>query len=527
MRARTFCLGLAVALACSPASTVAQQGDIHAYIHQGWDSLSRSMTDCASFADSKLTTAPVLYLPAEETIPAAVAAMQTHCKVDVRHLPRTIRHEGDLPPDEIATPGLLYLPNRYVVPGGRFNEMYGWDSYFILLGELADGRVELARGTVENFFYEIDHYGSILNANRTYYLTRSQPPFLSAMVMAVYQAMSAAHPAEAKAWLRRAMPYMVRDHALWTSAPHLAGATGLSRYFDLGHGPVPEMADDSTYYLDVIRWLQAHHFAQNAIYLRKADAEDGCRGKANCLATAADGLALTESFFAGDRAMRESGFDTSFRFGPFSGSTQEYAPVCLNSLLLRYEMELAGMSAWLGDRAGQLRWRAAANKRKTTMNRLMWDERAGMFMDYDFGTGKKSDYKYVTTYYALWSGLATKAQAKRLRATLPVFEHAGGLAMSAAPTGMQWDAPFGWAPTNWMAVEGLARYGYRSDAQRIAREFSASVEKNFAHDGTIREKYNVESADANVAVSAGYKANVVGFGWTNGVYAVMQGLLKQ
>ena len=123
------------------------------------------MTDCTSLIDPKLTTAPVLYLPAGESIPADVKAMESKCRVDVRSLPRAIHHEGELSPEEIAKPGLLYLPHRYVVPGGRFNEMYGWDSYFILLGELADNRLDLARGTVENFFYEIDHYGAILNAN--------------------------------------------------------------------------------------------------------------------------------------------------------------------------------------------------------------------------------------------------------------------------------------------------------------------------------------------------------------------------
>ena len=114
--------------------------------------------------------------------------MQQKCKVDVRYLPTRIKHQGDLSPAQLPAPGLLYLPNPYVVPGGRFNEMYGWDSYFILLGELTDNRLDLARGLVDNFFYELDHYGAILNANRTYYLTRSQPPFLSSMVLELYRA---------------------------------------------------------------------------------------------------------------------------------------------------------------------------------------------------------------------------------------------------------------------------------------------------------------------------------------------------
>src|SRR5579875_1019657 len=190
MRLPALLVALIVVLTCGPSCARAQQptAPIADYIHASWDKLSRSMTECSSVVDAKVTTAPVLYLPADEGMPASVKALQAECKVDVRRLPKTIRHEGDLMPEAITTPGLLYLPNRYVVPGGRFNEMYGWDSYFILLGELADGRVELARGTVENFFYEIDHYGAILNANRTYYLTRSQPPFLSSMVMAVYDA---------------------------------------------------------------------------------------------------------------------------------------------------------------------------------------------------------------------------------------------------------------------------------------------------------------------------------------------------
>jgi alpha,alpha-trehalase len=148
-----------------------------------------------------------------------------------------------------------------------------------------------------------------------------------------------------------------------------------------------------------------------------------------------------------------------------------------------------------------------------------------LFVDYDTRNAQRSKYRYVTTYYALWSGLATPAQAKRLVANLPLFERAGGLQMSTEHTGEQWDAPYGWAPTNWLAVEGLARYGYVADAQRIARRFMASVQNGYQRDGTIREKYNMDTASSNVQVVTGYKQNVVGFGWTNGVYLEMQQLL--
>ena len=503
------------------------QPSIDSYIHQSWDSLQRSMTDCNSLVDPKLTTTPILYLPAGEHIPSSVKSMERRCHVDVRSLPQVIHHEGELTPDQIAVPGLLYLPNRYVVPGGRFNEMYGWDSYFILLGELADGQLDLARGTAENFFYEIDHYGAVLNANRTYYLTRSQPPFLSSMVMAVFDAERVHSRRKAREWLQEALPYLIRDHALWTSPPHLAAGTGLSRYFDLGHGPVPEMADDSDYYVDVIRWLEAHPDRTPAGYLEPAGTHPPpCATTANCLRTTADGKELTPAFYVGDRAMRESGFDTSFRFGPFGGSSEMFAPVCLNSLLYKYERDLAIITAVLGDSNAAVHWKQVADHRAATMRSQLWNEKLGMFVDLETGPEKLAPYPYVTTYYTLWAGLATPEEAKRLVDNLRLFERDGGLQMSTEDTGEQWDAPYGWAPTNWLAVAGLARYGYDEDARRIARKFMTTVERGYRRDGTIREKYNMDSGGSDVNVTTGYKTNVVGFGWTNGVYLQMEHLLE-
>ena len=236
---------------------------------------------------------------------------------------------GDVRVAEIPVEGLLYLPNRYVVPGGRFNEMYGWDSYFIILGLVEDGKTELAKGMVENFFFEIENYGAILNANRTYYFTRSQPPFLSSMIREVYE-----HPTGkplSKEWLAKAYDYAQRDYALWTSAIHRAGDTGLARYRDIGEGPVPEMADDSTYYPDVIRWLLAHPDLHTDYLIEAPDnptseqaaelAKTSCDIATSkvCAQAHVDGHRLTSAFYRGDRAMRESGFDTTFRFGPFSG----------------------------------------------------------------------------------------------------------------------------------------------------------------------------------------------------------------
>jgi len=504
---------------------------IGAYIHNTWDTLSRSMSECKSVKDLKVTTAPILYLPFGMATPPAVAAMQKECGVQVAHLPRKINKMGDVKVAEIPKEGLLYLPNPYVVPGGRFNEMYGWDSYFILLGLVQDGRVPTAQGIVENFFFEIENYGAILNANRTYFFTRSQPPFLSSMIAEVYG------KTQDKTWLARAYAYGERDYELWNSGAHLAGDTGLARYTDIGAGPVPEMADDSTYYPDVIRWLLKHPEVKTDYLVdgvakptpeqAAAMVDNSCdvRTSKVCAAAYVDGHRLSAGYYRGDRAMRESGFDTSFRFGPFSGSTDQFAPVCLNSLLYKYEMDMAGFAAELGKTQDVRVWRGRAAKRKTAINKYLWNTEKKSFYDYNFVTKTGSDYNYISALYPLWAGLATPEQAAAEEKHLDVFEHEGGMAMSDRESGTQWDMPFGWAPTNWIAVQGLSRYGFKGDAARIAEKFTKTVETNYTTDGTIREKYNVVSGSANVKVAAGYKTNVIGFGWTNGVYLKMRAML--
>jgi alpha,alpha-trehalase len=538
-----LCSGLLVAMVSlagsaapqSPAEDAAANAKILAYVDSGWNTLSRSMTDCKSLVDPKVTTAPVLYLPAGMPTPPAVASVHQQCNVEVRHLPRKITHIGDVRVADLPVEGLLYLPDRYVVPGGRFNEMYGWDSYFIVLGLVEDKRIELATGIVENFFFEIENYGAILNANRTYYFTRSQPPLLSSMVREVYE-----HPAGtqlSKAWLARAYSYMQRDYALWTSPIHRAGNTGLARYHDIGQGPVPEMADDSDYYSDVIRWLLAHPDVSTTYLIDAPDdptpAEAATLATTSCDITASkvcahahvEGHRLTTGFYSGDRAMRESGFDTSFRFGPFSGSTDDNAPVCLNSLLYKYERDMAHFATLLGRPAEAAEWEHRAAARREAIDKYLWSPAQGMFYDYDFVTQKQSTYNYITAFYPLWAGLATPQQATALQQHLSLFEHDGGLAMSDDASGTQWDLPFGWAPTTWLAIKGLEQYGFTEDASRISQKFSQTILQNFLTDGTVREKYNVVSGSANVAVATGYKSNVVGFGWTNGVYLQMQDLL--
>ncbi|HEX4008319.1 MAG TPA: trehalase family glycosidase [Acidobacteriaceae bacterium] len=511
---------------------------IDAYIHGAWKTLERSMTSCTSLVDPKVKSAPVLYLPRDYPEPAAVAGLRSKCGVRVERLPVVITHIGQ--PVSVPTPGLLYLPHPYVVPGGRFNEMYGWDSYFILLGLLHDGRLDRARGIVENFFFEIQHYGGILNANRTYYFTRSQPPFLSSMIRGVYEAqLAAGQGPQARAWLGRAYRYAQRDHALWTTPAQRAGSTGLARYYDYGEGPVPEMGDDPAYYQTVIQWLLAHPQAQTD-YLVDGPGDPAPSDRAAIAAISCDPAAsavcaqahvgphwLSRDFYKGDRAMRESGFDTTFRFGAFSGSTDRFAPVCLNALLYKYERDLAWMAQQLGKPADVARWNAAAAARREAINRWLWNPAKGLYFDYDFIAGKPSTYNYVTTFYPLWAGAANADQARQVESHLRLFEKPGGLALSTTDSGVQWDLPFGWAPVEWLAVDGMRRFGDTKDALRVSREFVTTVSDNFSCDHTIHEKYNVVTGSSDIQVSAGYTQNVVGFGWTNAVFLAMQDLLER
>ncbi len=515
------------------------------HIHATWDSLLRSVTDCHSLLDVKVTTVPVLYLPAELAIPEDVTALKQKCQVRVLSLPRSIEKIGDLAPQDLPAQGLLYLPNPYIVPGGRFNEMYGWDSYFIVLGLEAEHREGLAKGIVDNFLFEIEHYGGILNANRTYYLTRSQPPFLTSMIRAVLEDPGSfsdtvtGRTAEQR-WLQRAYTLAEKDYSTWTRPEHRAGLTHLARFWDYGSGPVPEMADASTYYPDIVRSLVEHPRPAAAGFLVRGsehpEAAEAARLKQTscdvhasvvCLRAWYGGYRLSRDFYKGDRAMRESGFDTSDRFGPFSGATENYAPVGLNCLLYRYERDMEHFAFLLGLARDAQHWDRLATARNAAIHRYLWRPREGVFADWDFVHARASNYQFITSLYPLWSGVATREEAKSIEEKLNIFERPGGLSTSNYDSGLQWDEPYGWAPTNWIAVAGLDAAGYRSDAARIAAHFDATVDRGFADDGTIREKYNVAAGNANVKVITGYRQNVAGFGWTNAVYLKMRKIVRE
>jgi alpha,alpha-trehalase len=481
--------------------------EIRKYIKSSWTTLTRSTKDLPAAArDPKLPREPgqpwpVYVSPKDDRAQLArelrgVLSEQELASIDLRTLPSD--HSS------IREHGLLYLPHPYVVPGGRFNEMYGWDSYFILVGLLRDGEIRRAQDMVENFLYEIDRYGRILNANRTYFLTRSQPPFLTRMILGVF------HETKDVNWLRSTVPAIERYYRFWTVAPHLIPELGLSRYFDLGTGPAPEVVSDErdaagrTHYDRVREYYRTHEVTDYDVSLYYDRATDR----------------LTDLFYKGDRSMRESGFDPSNRFGPFSVDIIHYAPVCLNSLLYQMEADAAEIASLLGREADARRWRGRARLRRTRINSLLWDEKAGMYFDYNVRTKRRRPYEFATTFYPLWVGLASGEQAARVRANLPTLEAPGGLLTSTQVTGNQWDAPFGWAPLQMIAVAGLRRYDYEEDADRLAAKFLSLVAKEFAEHGAIVEKYDVRrrESDVSAGIKFGYSSNEIGFGWTNGVF---------
>lgn len=487
----------------SSRATDAEWNRFREYIRQSWRWLERTSRDLVAAArDPKLSPSsgrwPV-YVSRKESLALLQAqlreemAEEEFAQIELRTLPEDLA--------QLPEHGLLYLPHPYVVPGGRFNEMYGWDSYFITVGLLGEGEIERARNMVENFLYQIEHYGKILNANRTYYLTRSQPPFLTRMILDVY------HRTKDKKWLARTVPAIEASYRYWTEAPHLTPETGLSRYYDSGRGPAPEVVaaerdeQGRTHYDRVREYYRTHRVSDYDLALFYDAKNDR----------------LTDLFYIADRSMRESGFDPSGRFGPFNAGILFYNPVCLNSLLYVMEKDGARILRELGRNREAQVWEDRARIRRQRVNKLLWDERAGLYFDYNFVTGRRRRYPFVTTFYPLWAGIATPRQAARVVANLSLFERPGGLQTSTTVTGNQWDAPYGWAPMQLLAVKGLRRYGYHKAANRISINFVSLVLKEFLEHGAIFEKYDVmrRESDVGAGIRFGYTSNEIGFGWTN------------
>jgi len=490
----------------SSFATRQQLDDLLSYIRSGWQRLRRTHADIlAAAVDPKSPTVSgrwPLYLSRRESVLAVKQKLrrETQPKLSI-NVELCVLPEK---PTAIREQGLLYLPHPYVVPGGRFNEMYGWDSFFIVLGLLRDGEIELARQMTDNFVYEIRHYGTILNANRTYYLTRSQPPFLTGMLLRVF------HRTKDRRWLADAWPAVERYYRYWTNPPHLVAETGLARYFDSGVGPAPEVltgeidARGRCHYDRIREYFRTHETTDYDV----SRFYDRTRDK------------LTDLFFVADRSMRESGFDPSGRFGPFNAGVLDFNPVCLNSLLYLMEVEAEQISRILDRSSQSAVWKERARSRRERVNRLLWDEQIGLYLDRDFVRGTRRPYPFLTTFFPLWTGIASTAQAARVAANLPLFERPGGLQTSTQVTGNQWDSPYGWAPLHLITVQGLRRCGFDDAADRVSINFLSLILKEYLEHNGIFEKYDVLRRESSVewGLRFGYASNEIGFGWTNAAF---------
>ncbi len=397
----------------------------------------------------------------------------------------------------------IALPKSYVVPGGRFQEIYYWDSYFTLEGLVRDGQEELAAHMVANFGFLIDSLGFIPNGTRNYYLTRSQPPYYSLMVAVLARKDSMQ--------LLNHLPQLEKEYSFWMSrdtmdkaGPYTASRHTIelpsnkiiNRYWDSGTSPRPESY--------------------------KEDYE------------LADSLPTTEAkqnLYANLRAGAASGWDYSTRWyakeGEFgSTATAEIAAIDLNCLLYYMESQLAKAYGMKGVLSKQNTFNAAANQRKEVIQALFWDTSAGYFMDYNFKEQHTTDELTLAGAFPLFFKLATEEQASAVKEKLMnPFLKDGGLVTTLKHSGQQWDAPNGWAPLQWIAVHGLLNYGYTAEAREIMQRWLSINERVYENTGKMMEKYNVE--DTTLLSGGGEYPTQDGFGWTNGVAIGFKQLLER
>ncbi|MFV8365199.1 trehalase family glycosidase [Flavobacterium sp. XS1P27] len=409
----------------------------------------------------------------------------------------------------------------FVVPGGRFNEMYGWDSYFIGVGLLIDGQIGKAIAIAENFKYQIIHYGKILNANRSYYLTRTQPPLYSSLLIEI-----AKKGMPSLEWLRSHLETVILEYnTVWMVQGNRLTPTGLNRYKADGIGMPFEV--EPGHFDDVLEPyakkynLPIREFEKQ--YLQRTLIDDEL-----------------DIYFVHDRSMRESGHDTTNRL---INTCANLNSVDVNSFLYKYEKDVANLIKTYFGNAFQVgdiiytseEWEQKALFRKDKMNELCWNEDASMYFDYDFVNHKQFPFEAATTFFPLWAGLCDENQAKKLvEIALPQFVKTGGITGSTkasiadapeeAPQ-RQWDYPFGWAPHQMLLWEGLINYNYLDKAQEMVYRWLWLITRNAVdYNGTIPEKFDLEISShkvfaeyGNVGTEFDYIAKE-GFGWVNASY---------
>jgi alpha,alpha-trehalase len=403
------------------------------------------------------------------------------------------------PADVPLYSSLLPLPRPFVVPGGRFREIYYWDSYFTMLGLLESGRADLTQDMVSDFAHLIDRYGRIPNGNRTYYLSRSQPPFFFAMVALL----DPGHPERAFA---RYLPQLKREYAFWMDGA-TSVARGLARQrvvaFSGGRGAIEVPP----------RQLLNRYWDDEDLPRDESYRED--------VALADRSGRDRRQLYRDVRAAAESGWDFSSRWFADAHSltsidTTDIVPVDLNSLLFGLEQAIAAGCGGAHDETCQRAFRQHARARRAAMDRYLWDAVRGTYFDYQWARGERIPRVSAATLYPLFVHAASRAQAAAVaRITRAQLLKGGGLVTTTLNTGQQWDAPNGWAPLQWIAVAGLNAYGESGLAEEIACRWTVNVARAYRESGKLVEKYDVTNTDR--PGGGGEYPLQDGFGWTNGV----------
>jgi alpha,alpha-trehalase len=399
--------------------------------------------------------------------------------------PKLVRKTTNSPPGS----SLIPLPHSYVVPGGRFREMYYWDSYFTMLGLAESGRQDLVNDMVKNFASLIDRYGHIPNGTRSYYLSRSQPPFFYAMVALT----EPKNPAKAYA---RYLKELKREYAFWMKgAARLKAGTARER--------VVAMPDGSR----LNRYWDDNATPRDESYLEDVELTKTSKRP-------------SQDIYRDIRTAAESGWDFSSRWlsdgkSMSSIATGDVVPVDLNSLLFALENAIAEGCQATNDHSCALEFSAHAAARKAAITRYLWNAKGGFYTDYRWRQNAQSTELSAATFYPLFTDLADKTTASQVAARGKAdLLKAGGLVTTMAITSQQWDAPNGWAPLQWIAVDGLRRYK-EPLAAVIACRWSVTVGTVYRQSGKLVEKYDVVTLGK--PGGGGEYQTQDGFGWTNGV----------
>jgi alpha,alpha-trehalase len=424
------------------------------------------------------------------TSPSAQVSIVSH--IDQLWDPLT-RRTSRVPPYA----SLLPLPQPFVVPGGRFREIYYWDSYFTMLGLEQSGRLDLVADMILDFAYLIDTYGHVPNGARTYYLSRSQPPFFFEMV----GLLSRNDPARAFA---RYLPQLKREYAFW-----MEGAQGLAR--GSAHRRTVALPDGSI----LNRYWDDRDTPRDESY--REDTE----------LAATSGRAAHQQY-RDIRAAAESGWDFSSRWFADARTratidTTEIVPIDLNSLMFGLENAIRAGCQRRADAACAKEFAVRAAARHAAIDRYLWNASTGAYFDYCWTRQSRASQLSAATLYPLFTAVASKAQAASVAKTVARdLLKPGGIVTTTLETGEQWDAPNGWAPLQWIAVAGLRRYGSAPLAETIACRWMTNVNDVYRQDGKLVEKYDVIRMGRSGG--GGEYPTQDGFGWTNGVMRKLMAL---